>query len=129
MANEADAVDDGFEAMLASLKPMAAQADPIAAAYAAGRAAAGRRGVNRWRAVVGAAVLAAVVPWVVRDRPVVPPIGVPIVQVPRGESDRVTGVPDVDGWRQRSLALVSGLDVLPAVRLPAVRQVRPSDFE
>ncbi len=58
MANELDAVT---EAMLATLVPRAAAADPVAAAYAAGRAA-GRRGVAAWRAVaagvaaVGAAV-------------------------------------------------------------------------
>ncbi len=50
--------DDEFELSLARLTPAAATADPVAAAYAAGRAA-GRRGLNQWRLGTGAALAAA----------------------------------------------------------------------
>ena len=66
MANE---VDDGLEAMLGSLKPAPVRADPVAAAYAAGRAA-GRRGANGWRGVAVAAVIVSLVGhrgWVVPE--------------------------------------------------------------
>jgi hypothetical protein len=51
--------DDELERALVRLTPAPAAADPVAAAYAAGRAA-GRRGANRWRAACLAMVLVAV---------------------------------------------------------------------
>ena len=60
MPSEEHAVnDDAFGSMLSRLTPTALAADPVAAAYAAGRAA-GRRGINRWRVVVVATVFVAV---------------------------------------------------------------------
>lgn len=115
--------DDAFETMLGRLKPTEATADPVAAAYAAGRAAGGRAANRRWAGVATVMAIAAVVPWVVhRGRPAaVAVVGAVPLGVARPDRVVVTSPPVVPGnaWQLQALVLAGGMDALPRTRLVA----------
>ncbi len=128
MSDEIDRVEEQFEATLAGLRPVAARADPIAAAYAAGLAS-GKRGLSRWRAAAAAAaIIAASGPW----RSPVPPAARPPAATVVDQPAHLPPLPQffapADMVRVEKALLDRGLDGLPPAPPRAVFPVRVLTF-